>query len=385
MQRLLSVFLLLASSQAFGAYAYNRRIAIDYTKCGGASALSNFPVLVSISHTTFKTVANGGHINNTVTQSGGNSVTMPTDMMFTSDSRGTAKVPWEVEAYDGSNGILIAWVKISSISCTADTPFYVFYGDPGVTTQQSTGSYSPANVWDSSFGGVWHLSDPTNPIGSSGANNGVNINVTAAAGEVAGAGAFNGSSTWITVNDSASLDPSSVTASAWVKLTSLANDYSAVIHKGSSGQYFEFFVKSNGTLAVYLIASGGAVNYDGSGSHILTTGTWYHLSFTYDATTGLNAYVNGALDKSIGAQGTLASTAPMVLSIGRDSVTAGRVMNGLIDEPRVSSVARSANWLATEYNNQQSPGNIGANGFLKYGPEPVGGTTGVRRRVVIGE
>jgi hypothetical protein len=75
----------------------------------------------------------------------------------------------------------------------------------------------------------------------------------------------------------------------------------------------------------------------------------------------------------------------MVLSIGRDSVTAGRVMNGLIDEPRVSSVARSANWLATEYNNQQSPGNIGANGFLKYGPEPVGGTTGVRRRVVIGE
>jgi hypothetical protein len=229
---------------------------------------------------------------------------------------------------------------------------------------------------------VWHLSNPTNPIDSTGANPGVNSNVTAAAGEAGGAGAFNGSSTWITVNDSASLNPSSITASAWVKLTSLSNDYSAVIHKGSSMQYFEFFVKSNGTLAVYLIASGGALNYDGTGSHTLTAGTWYHLSFTYDATTGMNAYVNGALDQSIAAKGTLVSTAPMVLSIGRDSVTAGRVMNGLIDEPRVSSVARSANWLATEYNNQQSPGNIGANGFLKYGAEAVVVTTVVRHRVI---
>src|ERR1017187_5598006 len=92
MRKLLCIFLLFASSQVFGAYSYTRTVSVDHTKCGSASALSDFPVLVSISHTTFETVANGGHISNTVTQSGGNAVTMPADMIFTSDAGGTTKI-----------------------------------------------------------------------------------------------------------------------------------------------------------------------------------------------------------------------------------------------------------------------------------------------------
>src|ERR1017187_4552364 len=93
--KLLIAFLLIASSQAFGAYSFYRSITVDYTKTG-SSDLSNFPVLVSISHATLKTVANGGHVQNTTTQSSPG-VTMPADLIFATTSAGSTKLPWEVE------------------------------------------------------------------------------------------------------------------------------------------------------------------------------------------------------------------------------------------------------------------------------------------------
>src|SRR5665213_1586753 len=106
------------------AYAFSRSLTIDHTQCGSSDS-SNFAVLVKLDSsnagTTMKTVANGGHIQNTVTQSGGNAVTMPADLIFTSDSGGTTKVPWEIDSYDGTNGILWAWVKLATVSHTSNT------------------------------------------------------------------------------------------------------------------------------------------------------------------------------------------------------------------------------------------------------------------------
>jgi len=42
----------------------------------------------------------------------------------------------------------------------------------------------------------------------------------------------------------------------------------------------------------------------------------------------------------------------------------GEEFNGLIDEVRVSNIARSADWIATEYNNQYTP-----SAFYSFGSE----------------
>ncbi len=60
-------------------------------------------------------------------------------------------------------------------------------------------------------------------------------------------------------------------------------------------------------------------------------------------------------DANVGTSGTLTTTAA-VTDIGNDPVTGSRFFNGLIDEARIASVARSADWLNTEYNNQSAPG-----------------------------
>ena len=116
---------LLSVSPALAAFSYSRSLTIDHTKCATSDSY-NFPVLVALSDVTLRTAANGGHIHNTVTQSGGSAVTGPADITFTSDPAGTAQLPWEVESYDALNGALVAWLQVPHLSHTTDTVVYVF-------------------------------------------------------------------------------------------------------------------------------------------------------------------------------------------------------------------------------------------------------------------
>lgn len=381
------ILLAFLASPAFGAWSYYRAIAIDHTQVGTADS-SAFPVLVSISHTTFKTVANGGHIQHTVTQSGGNAVTMPADLIFTSDSAGTTKLPWEVESYDATNGILVAWVKVATVSHTTDTTFYVFYDDAGVTTQQNTGSYSPANVWDASFGGVWHLVSTTSSVDSTSNGNTFSIpgTVSAVTGKINGGAGLSGSGSWEQAAAVSSLDGTAITMSGWVKFTALTTDYACPIQSGTRAM---LFVRTTGHISVFTNASGGGVNYDGTGTAAaMTAGNWYHVAFTYDSTNGVRGYVNGVLDNSVAANGTLNAIGGNVTSMGHDSFSSGRDVAGVMDEVRMSSSARSSSWIAAEANNGATPGNIGAAGFLTFGAETTpggGGSVPVRRRLIGGE
>lgn len=149
------------STPAEAAYSYNRSITIAHGQCGTADS-SNFPVLVKLDSgsagTTMKVAGSGGHIQHSGNSASGPTVTMPYDLIFTSDSGGTTKIPWEVESYDGAAGTLLAWVK-TTCNHTTDQVIYVFYGDSGVNTAQNTGSFTPANVWDSNYKTVLHMAD----------------------------------------------------------------------------------------------------------------------------------------------------------------------------------------------------------------------------------
>jgi hypothetical protein len=117
------------------------------------------------------------------------------------------------------------------------------------------------------------------------------------------------------------------------------------------------FVKSNGKLAISMKNTTTA-SYDGTGSHTLSTGTWYYLVATYSSSTGTIGYVNAASDATVAGATALASGTANTY-IGSDQNDAsGRYWNGTIDEARVASTARSADWITTEYNNQNAPGSF---------------------------
>ena len=264
-------------------YGYYRSITIDHTKCGSSDS-SSFPVLVSISDTTLKTVANGGHVQHTCTQSAP-AVTMPADLIFATTSVGSTMLPWEVEFYDAVNGILIAWVQLPTVSHTANTVFYVLYGNSGITTAQNTGSYTPQNVWDGNFKGVWHLSESSNPYKdstSNGNNSTGGTYPTQTTGQFGNGQLFNGSSNFIAFNN---VWPTSGnwTVEGWEKVTALGIGNALILSSRGAPNY------SNQQLGVTTSS-----NYNQPTLLGLTAGdtspinVFYHIVGTYNGERPVN-------------------------------------------------------------------------------------------------
>jgi hypothetical protein len=96
--------------------------------------------------------------------------------------------------------------------------------------------------------------------------------------------------------------------------------------------------------------------------------TWYYVAGVVDVTNQDRfIYVNGVQNAAdltdAGSNGTDGANA----SIGGETASSGETglrFEGLLDEIRVANVARSADWLLTEFNNQNNP-----SGFYSVGTE----------------
>jgi hypothetical protein len=302
------------------------------------------------SNSDFKTAANGGYIQNTTTLNG---QTVPADLIVTTDTAcSSAVTAWEVASYSASTGTVELWVNQGTLSHTVNTVFYLCIGNSAVTTYQSTAS----NTWNANFVRAYHFANGSGStlsllnstsVSATLTNNG---SATSVAGQMdGGIGLASASSQYA----SSATVPSGTAMSytAWVQATSFPNSYNAVVDNSttSGSTYFTIFVKSNGKLACYLTTSGGTVDYDGSGSTTLSTGTWYYVAMTYNSTNGLTGYVNGTVDATAGANGTVSNSANLFV-VGQNPPHTPRFWNGPIDEVRVATVALSADWITAEYN-----------------------------------
>lgn len=331
------------------SWSYRVKITVDNTQV--SADLTDFPVYVDLAdlpagfHTNVKT--DGSDIRVT-----------------TSDE--VTEVPREVEVYDSGTDAGELHFKAPTLADASDTEFYIYYGNAGASEPAASATYGSQNVWDSSFAAVYHLGEAadgtTGEIKDSTANandgtgagtSGFPSSVTGKVGQGSSFSSSNGQ--YITVPDDASLNPTAITMEAWVNGTSFPNGYNTIVHKGNGTTYYEYFVKSTGKLAEYLVRAGGSASYDGTGTNTLSTGTWYMATMIYSSGGGLVGLVNGASDKTTSSSGNLSSTAGTVLSIGRDSFTPSRFWNGPLDEVRISSVARTTTWVSTGYNNQNAP------------------------------
>lgn len=335
------------------AYSFKRTIT-----CGKASNTdqSNFPLLIKFDSsnvgTTFKTAANGGHIQNTVTQSGGNAVTMPADLIFTSDSGGATKIPWEVESYDGTNGVLWVWVKIGTLTTASNATIYVFYGDAGITTQQNTGSLSPSNVWDSNYLLVMHMPDGATlnlNDSTSNANNGTNHSATAATGQIDGAAGFVAASSQYISGSGPNIASGAFTISFWAKISSGASFY-VPFSIGSSGSADHAITIRNDSSSFILFS----MFADDLGVSVADmAGAWHYTTLTLDGSKLQTVYLDAASQGTRTASGFFAGDT--LWNIARQITSAANFFDGPIDEVRVSNTNRSADWITTEYNNQNAP------------------------------
>jgi hypothetical protein len=305
-------------------WQYRKPIVIDHTKV--AANLTNFPVLIDLTDADLAAKV----------QSDGD------DIAF-ADQSGN-KLDHEIEFYSGTSGRLIAWVRIPNLSSTADTTIYMYYGNPDALNQENV-----EGVWNSNFLAVHHLSETSGTHYDSTANNndgtpagGLNQNVT---GQIDGADYFD------KVDDHVTLprvftSETRFTMEAWIYTETGAryfiSQWSATPSPGS-GVFIQ--VGSTGTsIEMY-------INGVSQGGFSISLNTWYHIVATYDGTVCL-IYRNGI---NLVSKASTAPTWPSQgLCIG-DRSTFDRQFHGIIDEVRLSNVARSSGWILTCYNNQFNP------------------------------
>ncbi|HWM10798.1 MAG TPA: LamG-like jellyroll fold domain-containing protein, partial [Solirubrobacteraceae bacterium] len=163
-------------------------------------------------------------------------------------------------------------------------------------------------------------------------------------GRFGGALSFNGSSSWVTVPDSASLDlTTGMTLEAWVNPTTLGGGWRTTIFKHSPNGMVYSLYGHNGSRPTGQVNIGGEQNAVGSSA--LPINTWTHLAVTYDGST-LRLYVNGSQVASRAQTGAIPVSSG-VLRIGGNSIWT-EYYAGLIDEVRVYGRALTAGEIQSD-------------------------------------
>jgi hypothetical protein len=333
-------------------YAFRRAITIDHTKVPNTDQL-NFPVLISGTYAYLATASNGGNMANANGY----------DILFTSDANGNSPLPYERESYSASNGAVNLWVQVPAVSHSSDTVIYMFYGNSLVTSDPSNGT----GTWDSHFKAVWHLPNGialSAADSTSNAVNGTNSGMTATAGLIGGAASGDGGAghqinTASDPYSSSMFSSNGLTLSAWVKPVSNA----------TTSQ----IVSLEGAYVIDVTAGNAGFEINGSGTDLISTasvptGGWTHIVGTADSSGNLKLYVNGVLEHSASQTFFNLDSLTRPYSLGGHPTFPGYNFNGVVDEVRISNIARSGDWIAAEYNNQN-----GSSAFYTVGAATTSG------------
>jgi len=296
------------------------KMKISFANYNKTEPLTNFPALVVFSNgmagTTFDFrtfLSTNGH-----------------DLRFT-DSTGTTNLNYEIDTWSTA-GRSYVWVQVPKL--TNNCSIWARWGDASQTSQPTYTTNGA--TWGNGYVGVWHMSQTNAQDSTSKKYNGVASGNTNCSGFFGSAQAF-GTGNQLNI-PTLPFTSNAVSVEAWVQhrtVTSTVQNYfrfnseTAVLRQGGNNGELHFYVKN---------ASGFQhVSVPGQ----ITVGPWYYLAGTFSGSQ--RAYKNGVQVGSASPGGTLVTAASAFMGSSTEP------MDGYIDEVRLSSVARSANWLWASY------------------------------------
>ena len=350
----IGICLLIFSNSAYaqlGGYSFKKKITIDNTKVSGTANLTDFPVLISFTDADLKTTGNGGDVTNDNGY----------DIAFTWDD-GYTLLDYQIEKYISTTGEYVAWVRMPILEYDTDRDIYMYYGNSLVTTDPSS-----TGVWDANYGGIWHLNDATGATNIDATSNGndgtpIDANPVADTGKIGDALNFNdgvGNRSWIEIPYDASLDvtlSANWTMSAWVRPT---------LYDETVGDFPTAYGYGLRATMGLTVKEAGDPPFEGSIEHwrndntnvhsdnSVTFNAWNHIAIVRDA-TNTTFYLNGIADGSVASVAITQSGEDSGIGNTPQSTNTDQ-MHGLLDEVRYSDTNRSADWIATEFNNQDDP------------------------------
>jgi hypothetical protein len=310
---------------------------------GAAADVTDFPILMRLDagNFTFSEAAAGG-----------------ADIRFAKED-GTI-LPYEIEQWDATAGKAAIWVLMDTVLASSHQSITMHWGN-GSATSESDGSV----VFDTAngFAGVWHLGEAANNTadgykdatanGSHGT--GTSMDMPAVTGAIGMAQELDGSNDLIKIG-AIGLTRSAgqpITMSAWAWAEPQGGPWFHIIgtREGSGSGDLAYILRSGDSWATEIDPTGGGGAVNGSG---VNYSAWQYIQAVYDG-DAITLYVDGQVTGSNGGNSSV--------TLDQDNWVIGRRPDeghdqpwefwpGRLDEIRVSSVARSADWIKLSFANQ---------------------------------
>ncbi len=275
----------------------------------------------------------------------------------------------EIERWDESFNSLV-WVRVPKISRNGNnhTSIQMYYGNAAADDGQNA-----HGLWGGSYAGVWHLHQADDALADSSGNTAVAVNhgsTSMPAFLGYGRNFVAGSQQYIdTLNDK---QVTRFTVEAWVK-----GNHDAYSGSGPNGP----LMREKNYQIVWDHASpftaGASLNTEdsnASGQNWKTAdfggldgGTWFYLAATFSG-DALRSYRDGTKQDEKNFNLTDPQAEDRTAKIGRHAFNTGTAnfFDGMIDEVRISTVARTDLWIQTQNKSMRN------DGFVGFGAEQTG-------------
>ncbi len=329
---------------------YAHKFSVAFPGVTEGATLDDFPVLVKVSEAGIP-----GFRYADCAKEGG------ADLRFT-DGNGTTPLPCEVEVWD-TNGVSLVWVRVPTL--TKDTRITGYYGwnlAPAVVA---------ADVWDSTFIAVWHMNAASGSLSQSDAtanrrtvtipaDYGDNV-IPGAEGIVGKAADFghraDGKGNYGRNNGDGAFDGlTTATIEFWTRQEAApTNNNNYIIFCGQPSPTVTAYTLSQGsngnTGIAYYSDVGGTATYVWGGSASTPLSQWNHHAFRYDGINGKTSYIQNNVskrdqsDSNVNGHSIFAVKKEFCIGSFTTHYTANANYVGLLDEVRISNVARSDAWV----------------------------------------
>lgn len=358
---LLAFFSINTFAQPIG-YNFGKQIAIPSSSVSGSVDLSNFPLLISITDSDLRTVANSGNVTNA----------NGFDIVFTQSDCSTL-LDHQIEKYDPVTGEYVVWVRVPILSASRRTDIHMYYGNSSISVDPSTTS-----TFNSNYEGCWHMNnDPSNSLlidysgnGVDGTSFGTMTTSDLISGKIGNAIDFDGTNDYFALTNKSYVGMDSIanlTISAWIKTSFVAtgafNNWSILDFDRS--EYYNFFIHGDGRLGFATSSNTGGTSDSYAGSvGDLNDNSWHFVTAVYNGSNKL-LYIDGNLsltETNPHSGDELGRNTTRFAFIGEGSEASSFNGNrnniyyqGQYDEIRFSEVALTSDWIKTEYDNQNNP------------------------------
>jgi hypothetical protein len=318
------------------------------------------------------------------------------DIRFTSDSFGVTELPFELVQFSQTTSETTArceiHIKLSAVSSSTDTVFYMWWGNPYANAYATTDTYGRNAVWSSSYISVWHMNESA---GSTMTDSSGNVDATYQAalpsrqttGPMKSSQRFSYvANSWAFLNSAPKWGfnggTENMTTTA-VLMRNTSNAYQGVFCKCDSNSSSDFgnlqwehynSVQPSATRECQYWRGllGGAWADNGVyPTQVTSSSTFDHISFVYDHVNGIY-YTNATAYTGYTDSGNLPDNTYDSCVIGNWNGNPGSdQLRADVDELRVCNTARSSTWITTEYNALISPQTFVNEGVVKASSIPT--------------